>query len=113
MVSVIGWGQDVQEASGLGHSTDLVLVVHVWHEVAGLLALVAGSGSTGLRITGPPPLEPTEWLACLQLVHAAEVQCAMEHIQHRVQAWVVLQWDVTLLAAGTHPGWSHQSHRFM
>jgi hypothetical protein len=36
MVRIIGWGQDVQEASGLGHYIDLVLVVHVCHEDAGL-----------------------------------------------------------------------------
>jgi hypothetical protein len=71
MVSVIGWGEDVQEASGLGYSIDLVLVVRVWHEVAGLVALVAGSGSTGLNIAGPPLLRPTEWFTRLQLVHAA------------------------------------------
>jgi hypothetical protein len=104
MVRIIGWGQDVQEASGLGHYIDLVLVVHVWREIAVLVALVAGSGSTGLHITGPPllgtqngrppPAGPYRLSAKCLRAHSALCACPGDHSVGCLHC----------SAAGTHPG---------
>lgn len=108
VVGVVGRGQDVQEGGWPVHSVDLVQVVPVWRK---------DTGATGLGVLGPraqhagphgvplPGLQrrlelllwrwsPRPLPACrLQLVHAADANGAVEHLEHAVHARVVVQRD--------------------
>lgn len=108
IIGVVGRGQDVQEGGGPVHSVDLVQVVPVRCKDAGATGLGVlrpraqhaqpdGVPLPGLqrrlelllRRWGPLPLPA----ARLQLVHAADTQGTVEHLEHAMHARVVVQGD--------------------